>query len=181
MAKKILALLLSAALIMTVATACNEKDNDDPDRERNSTEAGDEAVDGDETLGDEYQEYEQPDYSEGLDENGYLEGINALELIGGEMFKYLGMEIPADVLEVSEEAVELADIYVEMGIIPARFRYDGIHIAVAAINGMDCVISLNFHHINKLKTKTATEIVNRMKGYNSPFICTPSEVIDDEE
>jgi len=85
------------------------------------------------------------------------------------------------VLEVIQEAYDLADVYIEMGIIPTRFRLDGVHIAMASIYGMDCIISLNFHHINKLKTKTAVEIINRMKGYNNPFICTPAEVIYDDE
>jgi hypothetical protein len=84
------------------------------------------------------------------------------------------------VLEIDQRASDLAEIYIEMGIIPIKFRVDGIHIDMAAIHGMDCIISLNFHHINKLKTKMATEIIHRMKGYNNPFICTPMEVIDDE-
>ena len=66
------------------------------------------------------------------------------------------------------------------GIIPAKFRIDGVHIAMAAIYDMDCIVSLNFHHINKLKTKITTEIIHRMKGYNNPFICTPMEVIEYE-
>ena len=81
------------------------------------------------------------------------------------------------VLEVEQPAYDLADIYIEMGVIPARFRLDGIHIAMAAVYELDCIVSLNFHHINKLKTKTAVEIINRMKGYGNPFICTPMEVI----
>jgi len=81
------------------------------------------------------------------------------------------------VLEIDERAYDLAETYIEMGILPVKFRVDGIHIAMAAIHGMDCIISLNFHHINKLKTKMATEIVHRMKGYNNPFICTPMEVV----
>lgn len=84
-------------------------------------------------------------------------------------------------LEVDEQAYALADLYIEMGIIPARFRLDGVHIAMAAIHDMDCIISLNFHHINKLKTKTATEIIHRMRGFSNPFICTPAEVIYDDE
>jgi hypothetical protein len=82
------------------------------------------------------------------------------------------------VLEIDQRAYDLAEIYIEMGIIPIKFRVDGIHIAMAAIHDMDCIISLNFHHINKLKTKMATEIIHRMKGYNNPYICTPMEVMD---
>jgi predicted nucleic acid-binding protein len=85
------------------------------------------------------------------------------------------------VLEIDQKAYDLAEIYIEMGIIPIKFRVDGIHIAMAAIHDMDCIISLNFHHINKLKTKMTTEIIHRMKGYTNPFICTPMEVIDNEQ
>ena len=85
------------------------------------------------------------------------------------------------VWEVEQSARHLADVYIEMGIIPVKYRMDGIHIAMAAVNDVDCIISLNFQHINKLKTKAATEIVHRMKGYGSPFICTPGEVIYDDE
>jgi len=84
------------------------------------------------------------------------------------------------VLEIDIRAYDLSEIYIEMGIIPQKFRIDGIHIAMAAIYDMDCIVSLNFHHINKLKTKMATEIIHRMKGYNNPFICTPMEVIEYE-
>ena len=84
------------------------------------------------------------------------------------------------ILEIDQKAYDLSDTYIEMGIIPLKFRIDGIHIAMAAIYDMDCIISLNFHHINKLKTKVATEVIHRIKGYNNPFICTPMEVIDYE-
>jgi predicted nucleic acid-binding protein len=85
------------------------------------------------------------------------------------------------VLEVEQSAYDLADLYVEMGVIPARFRLDGVHIAMSAVNHLDCIVSLNFHHINKLKTKTATEIIHRMKGCGNPTICTPMEVTDHDE
>ena len=81
------------------------------------------------------------------------------------------------VLEIDQRAYDLSETYIEMGIIPLKFKIDGIHISMAAIHNMDCIISLNFHHINKLKTKMATEIIHRMNGYNNPFICTPMEVI----
>jgi len=81
------------------------------------------------------------------------------------------------ILEINQKALDLSEIYVEMGIIPMKFKIDGIHIAMAAINDMDCIVSLNFSHINRIKTKLATEIIHRMKGYNNPIICTPMEVI----
>ena len=50
------------------------------------------------------------------------------------------------VLEIDQRAYDLSEIYIEMGIIPIKFRVDGIHIAMAAIYDMDCIVSLNFHH-----------------------------------
>jgi predicted nucleic-acid-binding protein len=90
------------------------------------------------------------------------------------------LQYKVTVLKINKEAYDLSETYIEMGIIPKKFRIDGIHIAMAAINNMDCIVSLNFHHINKLKTKMATEIIHRMKGFNNPFICTPMEVIEYE-
>jgi predicted nucleic acid-binding protein len=82
-----------------------------------------------------------------------------------------------NVLEIDQRAYDLSETYIEMGIIPKKFKIDGIHIAMAAIHNMDCIVSLNFNHINKIKTKMATEIIHRMKEYNNPLICTPMEVL----
>lgn len=84
------------------------------------------------------------------------------------------------VLEITNEVDDLAEAYITTEIIPGNYKYDGIHIAAAAINDMDCIVSLNFHHINRLKTKTATKAVNLLRGYTNPDICTPMEVIEDE-
>ena len=104
---------------------------------------------------------------------------NAPEPKRGQMID-LVKQFKMTVLEVEQLAYDLADVYVEMGIIPAKYRLDGVHIAMAAVNELDCIVSLNFRHINKLKTKTATEVINRMKGYGTPYICTPMEVVDDD-
>jgi hypothetical protein len=37
------------------------------------------------------------------------------------------------VLEIDKRAYDLSEIYIEMGIIPPKFRIDGIHIAMAAL------------------------------------------------
>jgi len=81
------------------------------------------------------------------------------------------------VLEIGNEILELAETYIETGIIPQNYRFDGIHIAAAAVNDMDCIVSLNFRHINRLKTKNETRVVNLLKGYSNPDICTPMEVV----
>jgi hypothetical protein len=96
-----------------------------------------------------------------------------------EMLKLVS-DYEIEVLEYNDAAFELADKYINMGIIPIKSRVDGVHIAMAAIHNMDCIVSLNFKHINKLKTKLLTEGVHKMLDYSNPMICTPMEVLEDE-
>jgi predicted nucleic acid-binding protein len=83
-------------------------------------------------------------------------------------------------LALNAEAERLADTYVEQGIIPLKYRTDGVHIAVAAVNDLDMIISMNFQHIVKRKTKIGTGSINALNGYRPVEICTPMEVNDNE-
>jgi len=84
------------------------------------------------------------------------------------------------VLDKTEDAEILADVYVQSGVVPVKCRTDGVHIATATINVMDFIISLNFTHINKARTRLLIEAVNRLKDYDTPIICTPAEVVYDD-
>jgi len=84
------------------------------------------------------------------------------------------------VLALNDEAEQLAEIYVEQGIIPLKYRTDGVHIAVAAVNDLNMIISMNFEHIVKRKTKIETEKINISNGYHAVEICTPMEVNENE-
>jgi hypothetical protein len=89
-------------------------------------------------------------------------------------------EYNVSVLTYSDEAKMLGDIYVAEGIIPSKYRTDGLHIAIAAVNDLDIIISMNFQHIVKRKTKFATANVNALNGYRAIEISNPMEVIEDE-
>ena len=56
-------------------------------------------------------------------------------------------EFGITVLESTEEADALAAIYQKQGILPPGSTVDAQHIAVASINDLDMIISLNFRHI----------------------------------
>ncbi len=81
-------------------------------------------------------------------------------------------------LEVDIEAEELAERYIREGIIPIRYRSDALHIAVAVINGIEAIVSWNFEHIVKLKTRVMVNGVNRLLGYHEIEICSPEEVVE---
>lgn len=79
-------------------------------------------------------------------------------------------------LEIDNEAEELAERYLREGIIPERYRGDALHIAVAVVNEIEVIISWNFEHIVKLKTRTMVNGANRLLGYSDIEICSPEEV-----
>jgi len=84
-------------------------------------------------------------------------------------------------LNVDEEAEKLADTYIAEGIIPRKYRTDGVHIAIAAVNDMDFIVSLNFRHIVSVKTKRLTHEVNLRQGYRPIEIVSPMEMIHYEK
>jgi len=53
-----------------------------------------------------------------------------------------------------------------------------LHIAMAVINGIEAIISWNFEHIVKLKTRIMVNGINRLLGYHEIEICSPEEVVE---
>jgi len=82
------------------------------------------------------------------------------------------------ILQPSKEAESLADMYVNEGIIPKTHIVDSRHIAIAAVNDLEMILSLNFTHIVRKKTIELTEFINVREGYRKVQIYTPMEVVE---
>ena len=80
----------------------------------------------------------------------------------------------------NRQAENLAEKYIAEGIIPVRYRDDALHIAIATINHLDIVVSWNFEHLVKSKTRREVQGVNTLMGYHFIDIATPTEVIENE-
>ena len=87
----------------------------------------------------------------------------------------------ATVFDRSAETDALAQQYVEHNVISEKHSYDRAHLACAAVNGMNAIVSFNFAHINRLWTKEKAEWVNRLNGYPGVQIVLPMEVIEVED
>jgi predicted nucleic acid-binding protein len=83
---------------------------------------------------------------------------------------------PLPQIEITSEDRELARKLVEAGAIPAGSADDALHIAVAAANGCDFLVTWNFRHIANPTMKARIADVCRRAGYVSPVICTPEEL-----
>ena len=84
-------------------------------------------------------------------------------------------------LQITEKVERLTDVYISKGIIPQKYRTDGVHIAVASVNNLDAIVSMNFRHIVRLKTIQMTREINVLNGYRPIDIISPREVIDYEK
>lgn len=80
------------------------------------------------------------------------------------------------ILPKTETSEELADLYVKKRIIPLRYRVDAVHIAIATLRGIDILVSWNFDHLVKHKTRKMVAEANSLKGYNPIDIVSPQEL-----
>lgn len=82
----------------------------------------------------------------------------------------------ADVITITEPALELADAYQGHHILTPKFYDDGLHIALAAVAEVDVLVSWNFKHIVRYQKIRLFNAVNLEHGYKSVNIYSPREV-----
>lgn len=81
-------------------------------------------------------------------------------------------------LDVDRAAAELQTKILRDTPIPAKAALDALHIAVAAVNGMDYLITWNCKHIANAVMLPKVYAVCRQAGYEPPFVCTPPELME---
>jgi hypothetical protein len=77
---------------------------------------------------------------------------------------------------------------------PGSFRFDGsevrrrvkckaaadaLHIAVATVHGMNCLLTWNCAHIANATMRPRIEAICRNNGFEPPVICTPLELMEE--
>jgi hypothetical protein len=82
--------------------------------------------------------------------------------------------------DISQEMKELADKYMDEGIVTQKYYNDALHIAIATVLSVDVLVSWNFKHIVNLNKIKSFNAVNFIEGYHMLEIRTPQEVITNE-
>jgi hypothetical protein len=82
------------------------------------------------------------------------------------------------ILEADETARDLASKIVEGHGIPEEYPEDALHVAIAAVNGMDALVTWNFAHLNNPFTRTIVRQIVEDAGYECPEICSPDELLE---
>lgn len=79
-------------------------------------------------------------------------------------------------VKLNQEAIILADSYIEAKVVGKTSRADCQHIAIATLSNADALVSWNFKHIVNLDRIRGYNGINYQKGYNMIEIRTPREI-----
>lgn len=79
-------------------------------------------------------------------------------------------------LDLDAESIELAETYIDRGILSSNYRDDARHIAMATVTDVDILVSWNFRHIVHFDKIRQFNAVNLEKGYKTISIYSPMEV-----
>lgn len=80
------------------------------------------------------------------------------------------------ILIVNDDVEWLGNEYIKHGAIPESQPDDAYHIAVAVINEMEFLLSWNFKHMVKLKTKNIVKMINTLNKVRQIQIIPPGEL-----
>jgi predicted nucleic acid-binding protein len=84
-------------------------------------------------------------------------------------------------LDVDEEALKLAERLVAGRGIPKEYPEDALHIAIAAVNGLDAIVTRNFAHMNNPFTRVKVRTIVEEAGYRCPEMCSPEELLETDK
>lgn len=80
------------------------------------------------------------------------------------------------VLDLIPEARNLAQAYINLGLFSEKYVADASHVAIATVHGIGYLLSWNFHHLVRVKTRREVNLVNALRGYEPMEIISPPEL-----
>lgn len=81
------------------------------------------------------------------------------------------------VLSLTDDVESLANLYIRYDGVPENYPEDAYHIAISVINEVDFLLSWNFKHIVRRKTKDIVRMVNTLNNFRQIEIITPAELL----
>lgn len=89
----------------------------------------------------------------------------------------------AAIVEITPEALQLQEAYLNAQIVSEQWAADALHVALATIGACSIIVSWNFRHIVHFSKIPLYNAVNTLSGYSGIAIHSPLETIyyEDEE
>jgi hypothetical protein len=85
------------------------------------------------------------------------------------------------ILAITDDARALARLLSTEGAVPPSEPRDALHIAVAAVQRVQYLVTWNFKHIANATLRIKIEETCRNAGYTPPVICSPPEILGDND
>jgi hypothetical protein len=67
---------------------------------------------------------------------------------------------------------------IDRGPIPKKTEVDALHIAIAAVHGIEYLLTWNCAHIANERMRSEIEAICRNENYEPPILCTPEELME---
>lgn len=84
------------------------------------------------------------------------------------------------ILVTTDNTVALAKALISSSAIPVSSTEDALHISIAAVQGVDFLLTWNFKHINNANTRNKiADVINRM-NFRNPILCSPEELVNEK-
>jgi hypothetical protein len=80
-------------------------------------------------------------------------------------------------LAITDEVVALSESFIQRGILVRQAIGDSLHIALAAVHGLDYLLTWNYRHIANAENKPLIRKICLENGFLYPEICTPQELM----
>ena len=81
------------------------------------------------------------------------------------------------ILQATDAAQSLTRELLNSGLIPAKSGADAAHIAIAAVQGVNFLLTWNCRHIANAMTVDRVRDLCARSGFPAPVICTPYELM----
>lgn len=82
------------------------------------------------------------------------------------------------VLAINDAATELAARLITDVRLPTRAQADALHVAIAATNGVEYLLTWNCRHLSNAVLRPRIESTCRDAGYEPPTICEPPQLME---
>ncbi|MBI4025239.1 MAG: type II toxin-antitoxin system VapC family toxin [Verrucomicrobia bacterium] len=83
-------------------------------------------------------------------------------------------------LPINSLVTNLASEIVRAGALPPKAASDAVHIAVAAVAGVDYLLTWNCRHMANGEILRRIEKIVVARGFKMPYVCTPEELMGED-
>ncbi len=85
-----------------------------------------------------------------------------------------------DSIEITDEALAVAELYVRHRLMPEPATGDALHLAVACLSEVGFLLTWNIRHLANPNKLEHLEVINRRLGLLTPLIVTPESLWKEE-